>query len=102
MGCLSQSKVTDYLARIARIDSQLDKLYLSFDSSLEKADVEEYRFDSGDGSQKTIHRDPNKILDMIRGLESRRDWYAGQINGSGITSVNMRRERTTGGRVCGN
>ena len=94
MGCLTQSEVTDLQAKADRIADQLTLAYDAFDRALSVSDTEEYRFDSGDGSQKVIRRDPTKLESMIRGLESRYDWYINKIKGRGISSLVLRRDNT--------
>lgn len=93
MGCLTQSEVTELQAKADRIAGQLALLYTAFDNALGLADIEEYRFDSGDGTQRTLRRDPGTLEKMIRGLESRYEWYVNKIRGKGITNMNLRRDK---------
>ena len=93
MGCLTTSEVAEIQVKIDRIGAQLVLAYDAFDRALENLSVEEYRFDSGDGSQKTINRDPMMAEKTIRGLESRMDWYIDHIRGKGISSFVLRRDK---------
>ncbi len=92
MGCLTQSEVTEIQVKIDRISVQLVLAYAAFDRVLSNLGVEEYQFDSGDGRQKVINRDPMSAEKMIRGLESRLEWYVNKIRGKGISSMVLRRD----------
>ena len=92
MGCLTQSEVTELEADATRVAAQLVLAYEAFDRALSGSSVEEYRFDSGDGSQKTINRDPAIVEKLVRGLESRYEWYINKIRGLGITTMVLRRD----------
>ena len=94
MGCLTTSEVAEIQVKIDRITAQLVLAYTAFDKSLSGAAEEEYRFSSGGdgGSQHTIRRDPEKVEKLIRGLESRLEWYINKIRGKGISTVVLRRD----------
>lgn len=96
MACLSSTQRAYYLADLERINSQLEKAYASYDRALEAMDVEEYRFNSGEGSQQTKQYDIKKINALIDDLESKRDRIIRKLEGRGLVNMNLRRKRQRG------
>ena len=60
------STLNELNTKLAKKEALLEKAYLALDSSLEAGDVKSYRFDSGEGSQRTELRTFTEIQDMIR------------------------------------
>jgi hypothetical protein len=96
MACLSPTQRAYLQADLVRINSQLEKAYESFDRALEAMDVEEYRFNSGEGSQQTKQYDIKKINVLIESLESRRDKIVRKLEGRGLVNMNLRRKQRRG------
>jgi hypothetical protein len=92
MGCLTTAKRAEIQAQI----DKLDILIAAYDATLLAAatggEIEEYRFDSGDGSQKAIRRDPNSLNKLLETLQSRRNRLQGELDGTGIVSMKLRRK----------
>ena len=102
MGCLTSTRRAEITAIIAKLDAQILRLETSFDTQLDNIGIDEFRFDSGDGSQKTKYRDPMKTQELLTFLYSRRNRYQGMLDGNGIVSIGLRRQRggTHGRRSC--
>ena len=96
MGCLPASKRTAIQAQIDKLDILIGKYEAALFAAADGSPIEEYRFDSGDGSQRTQFRDPNKINDLIDDLTARRNRLQAKLDGTGIVSINLRRTRGTG------
>lgn len=95
MTCLSAAQRTVIEAKIETLNTLIDAAETSLLASITNAEVEEYRFDSGDGSQKAIRRDPNQIEKLIQNLTSRRDRLIREL--AGTLNVVMSFQRNRGG-----
>ena len=90
MSCISsivkaekQAELARYIARLARYETALDS---ALDSGLES-----YRFDSGEGSQQAKIMSIDKLEKGIGFLQSRINRLNGELRGTGVITVNMRR-----------
>jgi predicted RNA binding protein with dsRBD fold (UPF0201 family) len=92
MSCfLSSTRQAQLTADLDRVNSQLEKLYTSYDSAIENSEIEEYSFNSMEGSQRTTRRKPEEILKSINVLEAKRDQITKKLNGTGLVNMNLRR-----------
>lgn len=96
MACLTSSKRAAYQADLDKVNELIAKALTSYERALENQDVEEYRFNSGEGSQMTKQADIKKLWANLESLYSRRDWLERRLNGKGVVNLNMRRKRYNG------
>lgn len=80
-------------AEIARIDAALAVLDAAYLSAVTNSEVEEYRFDSGDGSQKAIRRKPAEIREERDALSAQKDRLERRLSNSGSVNFQLRRGR---------
>ena len=95
MTCLTSTQKAVIEAEIVKLNTLIDAAETALLASITNSEVEEYRFDSGDGSQKAIRRDPNQIEKLIQNLTSRRDRLIREI--AGTLNVVMKFRRNRGG-----
>ena len=93
MACLSSSRRTNLIAQLENIDAAIVKAWAAYNAALEVNEVEEYRFDSAEASQKAKMRDPDMLFKQIEKLEKRRESIVAKINGTGVINLNLRRKR---------
>ena len=91
MSCIDSSTRTRILAQISKIETQLTALDTAFTEAVANAEVESYKFDSGEGSQQVKRRDPNDIQKLIDKLESRLAYLYRRLDGKGLVNMNLRR-----------
>jgi hypothetical protein len=89
MAFLTSSRKSRIQSRIATKESALTKAYEAYDAAL--VEVKEYRFDSGEGSQRAENRDLKEFTKAISILEREIEHLYGQLNGTGIVKMNLRR-----------
>lgn len=94
MTCLSAARRAVIEAKIEELNALIDAADTALLSSITNSEVEEYRFDSGDSSQKAIRRDPNQIEKLIQNLTSRRDRLIRELTGTLNVVMNFRRRRS--------
>ncbi len=78
------------LARITVLEAQLaalDAALLTASSS----DTLEYRFDSGEGSQRKEFRNLAEMEKAQRNLEKRIEFYYAKLEGTGLVNMRLRR-----------
>ena len=90
MSCLTAGKIAEIQAQIVKLKAQLTVAQTALTSAL--VEIEEYRFDSGVGSQRVRYRDPNKIQKTISHLEAQIDNLERRLTGKGISALNLRRK----------
>jgi len=93
MGCFSTSKRARIVARINTTTTQIEELETVYLEAIKNAEVEEYKFNSGEGSQQTKRRSPKQIREEIEALESSLDRLYAQLSGAGLVNMNLRRRR---------
>ena len=97
MTCLSTSNKADIQAKITRLMAQLEIANDTLDSAVGN-EILEYRFDSGEGSQRTQYKTPDQLTKIIDWLESRIDYLNRRLNGIGLSNLNLRRKQSFYGR----
>lgn len=97
MSCLSTSTKADIQAKIVRMKEQLEIANDTLDSAVGN-EILEYRFDSGEGSQRTQYKTPKQLTGIIDWLESRINYLTRKLNGTGLANFNMRRKQSFYGR----
>ncbi len=100
MVCLSSARRTEIIAEIVKLDALIVVIESTYTSALTNGEVEEYRFDSGDGSQKVIRRSLNELKEQWDDLKSERNRLNSMLNGGNNVSMAFRRKQGCGfGRV---
>ena len=94
MSCLSITRRAEITAQIIAETSRLVLLEEAYGQSL-SGGIKEYRFDSGEGSQRTERHSPKELSDLIESTERRIDFLNRKLNGTNIVNLNLR--RTPGG-----
>ena len=98
MPCLPAARRTQLLARYNQITQQLVALNAAYDAAVQNSEVKEYRFDSGEGSQRTERRSPQELWDLIEEMEAAQDRIYRKLYGQALVNMNLRRKRYTYGR----
>ncbi len=93
MACLTSAQRARLQARLAIIQDHIAKAEESFGKALESMDVEEYRFNSGEGSQMARQADIKKLNDVLESLYAQEDSVIRKLEGRGIVNMNLRRKR---------
>lgn len=96
MPCLNTSKRAAILARITKLKTQLVIANDTLDSGL-STDIREYRFDSGEGSQRVEYKTFKEMTAIVDWLESRIDYLTRKLNGTGLLNMNLRRKQYSHG-----
>lgn len=91
MACILPSTRARIVARIAKNETLLAEAEEALSSSL--TPYKEYRFDSGEGSQKTEYKDPRQLKQIIDSLEAQIEADYRRLNGTGVVNINLRRKR---------
>jgi hypothetical protein len=90
MGYYSAARRTRIVAQIEKKIEQLDK---ANEALLEATTgVQDYRFDSNEGSQRARRESPEKILKLIAYLEACIDSLSRKLDGTNLVKFNLRRK----------
>jgi wobble nucleotide-excising tRNase len=81
----------DLEARRAQYVILLDKAMVAYEDALTTSSLQEYTFNSGDGSQRALRRKPEEIRKEIEALEAAIAQIDKKLNGTGIIHVQLRR-----------
>ena len=98
MSCLTSSQRAAITAEIADIDEMIAVIKAAYLSSLGNAEIETYRFDSGDGSQRADRRSPKQLKEQWDDLKSERARLQRALNGTSNVNMNLRRRENNSGR----
>ena len=90
MSCLSSTVRAEKQAELANYEARLLKLETAFNAATE-AGLSSYKFDSGEGSQQAKFMNLNDMMDAINFTQSRINRLRGELRGTGVYSMNMRR-----------
>jgi hypothetical protein len=101
MSCLTSAQRTAILAEIADIDEMIAAIKAAYLSALGNSEIETYRFDSGDGSQRADRRSPKELKDQWDDLLAMRGRLVRQLRGTLNVTLNFRRRRGRYGRRYG-
>lgn len=93
MACLPVYKQKVYLEQLTRINSQITALETALDSAYENSEVEEYSFNSNEGSQRTKRRSIKELSQELEKLDSRKMRILNKLYGHAIINLNLRRKR---------
>lgn len=90
MACITSSTRTRIIASIAAKEAVLAALYVAYTAAA--TEFEEYKFNSGEGSQQAKYRNLNEIKTNIDSLESEIDSLYRRLAGKGVINMNLRRK----------
>ena len=90
MSCLTSSRRTVLLARLAKRQTSLAIVEATYDELLESG-VESYRFDSTEGEQQTKRRKLSDVKEQLDSLTAEIDAITRQLNNKGVVNMNLRR-----------
>lgn len=90
MSCLTASTIASIQAKITTLQARLLIAEEAYDSAL--VEIEEYRFDSGVGSQRVRYRKLGELQKAIDGIEARINSLTRRLSGKGISAMNLRRK----------
>ena len=90
MSCLTAAKIAGIQAKIVTLSTALTAAEAAYLAAL--TEIEEYRFDSGVGSQRIKYRDLGKLQKAIKHIEAQIDWLQRRLTGKGISALNLRRK----------
>jgi uncharacterized coiled-coil DUF342 family protein len=94
MSCLSSSRRATLIARIEKKEAQLASLETAYDALIHE--IDEYKFNSGEGNQQVKYKSLKQISDEITRLEAEIDSLWRKLNGRGIVNMNLRRKNYSG------
>lgn len=92
MPCFTAAKRARIIAEIETKESQLDELNTAYLAAIKNSEVEEYAFNSGEGSQRTKRRSIKEIRQEIEYLESSIDRLYRRLNGTTLINMSLRRK----------
>lgn len=90
MSCLTASTITSIQARITTLQARLVIADEAYDAAL--IEIEEYRFDSGVGSQRIRYRKLGELQKAIDSIHARIDSLQRRLIGKGISNMALRRK----------
>ncbi len=94
MVCLSSTRITEINAIITNLEAALAVAWASYTETLNPA--QDYRIDTGEGSQRVKRRDPTEMFNQIQALQRQIDYWNAKLNGTGIKKMNLRRKPNGG------
>ena len=86
------------IERIETKEAQLDTLNETYQEALETGKLEEFRFDSGEGSQRVMYRSIKELTDVIANLEAQINLLYRELNGGSMVVMNLRRKHCSRNR----
>jgi len=89
MSYLTAAQIARIKARITVKEAALAGLDAAYTDAQTK--IKEYRFDSGEGSQRVMHRDLAEFSRQIAVLESEIDALYRRLDGTGVVNMGLRR-----------
>lgn len=92
MGFLNSTDRARKIAQLEELEARLEKAYAQLDRLLEEEnDLEEWRFNSGEGNQwaKSVNRKTQ--MDLIEKLESKVEKLRSELRSGGIVNHSLRR-----------
>ena len=90
MSCLTSSQITSIQTRITAFQARLVIADEAYDAAL--VEIEEYRFDSGGGSQRIRYRRLGELQKAIDSIQARIDSLQRRLIGKGISAMSLRRK----------
>lgn len=91
MSIYSQARYARIKAQIVTKEAQLIKANETYESLLSN-EVDDFKFDSGEGSQRSHRRNLNELKKQIDSLESQIENLYRRIQTSGLVNIVLRRK----------
>lgn len=88
MTFIPQARQTRIIARIAALEGHRDAIDAAM---LAGNEIGEYRFDSGEGSQRVRYRTLKQMLSAIDNIDRMIEHLYRKLQGTGILNINLRR-----------
>jgi len=92
MACISSAERTRLLEQLEILNTQIENANTALTAALVNSEVEEYRTNTGEGSQMTKRRSPKELNELIDQLESRQSQIYRKLYGKSLQNMNMRRK----------
>lgn len=96
MSCLTAATIASLQDRITTLQTRLAIADLAYDAAL--TEIEEYRFDSGVGSQRVRYRKLEELQKAIDSIDARINSLQRRLTGKGISNMSLRRKAGFGFR----
>lgn len=93
MPCLTAAERTAIEAEITEIDEMIVLVKVAYKSSLTNSEIQAYRFDSGDSSQRSDRRKPAEIKKEWDDLKAERNRLQRRLAGTLNVVMKFRRRR---------
>ena len=97
MSCLTTSQRTAIQSEIDDIDEMIVIIKDAYKSALGNAEIQAYRFDSSDASQRADRRSPKQLKEQWDDLKSERARLQRALNGTSNINMNLRRRNSYAG-----
>lgn len=92
MACLTSTERASILASIAEKEDQLTKANETYTALLQRTH-DEYRFNSGEGSEWVVARKLKDLQEAIEFLERSINLLYRRLNHKGVVAINLRRKQ---------
>ena len=92
MACLPRWLRTEYERQLTSVTAQITKLETAIDDAYENSEVEEYAFNSGEGSQRTKRRSIKELTTELEKLENKKLRLMRKLYGHAVVNMNLRRK----------
>jgi len=93
MACLPTWLKEKYTADLARVRAQITAIEVEIESAYSNAEIDEYSFNSNEGSQKTKRRSIKELNSVLENLESKEMRILRKLNGTSLVNMTTRRKR---------
>lgn len=88
MTFIPQTRIDRIQARITALEAQ----QTAIDAAIVAGDeIGEYRFDSGEGSQRVRYRSLDSLMTISDNLDRKIEHLYGKLQGTGVINLNLRR-----------
>jgi len=91
MGCMSQSEYDRLVAELEKLEELYNLAVTTYEGLLQK-DISEYRFDSGEGSQRARRVRMAELSREIEWISSRADNIRRKLSGKRLVNIVLRRK----------
>lgn len=96
MGCLTSTQVAAIQAEITTLNTQIAAFEAAYLAAAGNSEIEEYRFNSGEGNQMAKRRSPKQLREEINALKATKSRLQRKLNGTDNVNMNLRRRSGRG------